>query len=104
MTQTFYSVGRQLSAPKKSGRRRNSKVIPVQPDSMNRRVAKHRGRGKAPSGRRPKDQRQRTQFIITDTTDDCDVARTLPVQRKTRSKRPHSLIDNVRANAAPPPT
>ena len=29
LTQTFYSVGHQLSAPKKSVRRRNSKVIPV---------------------------------------------------------------------------
>ena len=69
LVQTLYSVGRQAAAPLRSGRRRNSKTIPVQPTSESRRVSKHRGRGKAPSGRKPKDQRQRTQFVITDNTD-----------------------------------
>ena len=104
LVQTFYTVGRQLSAAKKSGRKRNSTGIPVQPTSMSRRVGKHRGRGKAPSGRRPKDQRQRLQFIITEDTEDCDTARTLPGQRKPRSRRPHSLMENVRDNVAHPPT
>ena len=58
LVQTLFSIGRQAAAPLRSGRRRNSKVIPVQPPSKSRRVSKHRGRGKAPSGRKPKDQRQ----------------------------------------------
>ena len=38
LVQTLFSVGRQATAPLKSGRRRNSKLIPVQPTSINRRV------------------------------------------------------------------
>ena len=47
-----------------SGRRRNSNLIPVQLTSISRRVAKHRGRGKAAAGRKPKDQSKRTQTFI----------------------------------------
>ena len=49
LMQAFYSFGRQVSAASKSGRKRNSKLIPVQPTSINRRVAKHRGRGRTES-------------------------------------------------------
>ena len=104
LVQTLFSVGRQGAAPLRSGQRRNSKTIPVQPTSVSRRVAKHRGRGKAPSGRKPRDQRQRTQFVINDDTDDCNVARALPAQKKSRSRRLHSLSFNVRNNLAPPLT
>ena len=104
LVQTLVSVGRQASAPLKSGRRRNSKLIPAQPTSISRRVAKHRGRGKAVAGRKPKDQSKRTQFIITDDTDDCDIAITLPGQKKQRARRRHSISFNVSNNSAPPLT
>lgn len=89
--QTFYSIVCQASAAKKSGRKRNSILIPVQPTAISRRVAKHRGRVKAPRGRKPKDQQQRTQFVITD---DCNIAKSLPSQKKSKSKQRHSLAVN----------
>ena len=73
-------------------------------EELNRRVAKHRGRGRTVAGRKPKDQRQRTQFVITDVTDDCDVARSLPAQKQSRSKKKHSLSVNVANNTAAPLT
>ena len=45
-----------------------------------------------------------TQFIITDETDDCDIARSLPGQKKQRPRRKHSLSFNVANNTAPPLT
>ena len=42
-----------------------------------------------------------TQFIITDETDDCDIARSLPGQKKQRSRRKHSLSFNAANNTAP---
>ena len=50
LVQTMYSVRRQAAAPLRSGRKRNSKDIPVQPHSQSRRVSKHLGHGKALGG------------------------------------------------------
>lgn len=68
LIQTFYSIGRQSSAAQKFGRKRNLELIPVQTTAISWRVAKHCSRGKAPAGRKPKEQRKRTQFIIMNDT------------------------------------
>ena len=104
LAQTFYTIGRETTAAKKTGRKKNSKTIPVQPLSRSRRLTKHRGRGRAIAGRKPQDQRKRTQFVITDDIDDVDVARSLPPQKKARSRKKHSLNANVADNVAAPLT
>ena len=84
--------------------KRTQKTIPVQPLSRSRRLTKHRGRGRAIAGRKPQDQRKRTQFFITDDIDAVNVARSLPPQKKARSRKKHSLSANVADNVAAPLT
>ena len=93
------SIGHELTAAKQSGRKRTGgSLIPVQKNSKSRREFRHRGNGVSTYGRKPLDQQRKVQFSITDDTDDCVVAHSLPTQKYAKKKQKHSLKEAVEKN------
>ena len=104
-TQTFsrilFSVGKEATAPAKSGaKRKNRGLIPVQQTAKSRRVHKHRGSQPATGGRKVKDLEHRVQFIVDSNKDDFIQYHSLPKQKKQQPKQAHSLNASVKANKA----
>ena len=98
---TLFSVGKEVTAPAKSGaKRKNRGLIPVQQTAKTRRVWKHRGSQPATGGRKVKDLEIRTQVLADfDGVDDA-VYHSLPKQKKQQPKQVHSLNSSVQANRA----
>lgn len=100
-SKTLFSVGKEVTAPAKSGaKRKNRGLIPVQQTAKSRRVWKHRGSQPATGGRKVKDLESRTQMLIADSQDDGVVYHSLPKQKKQHPKQVHSLNAAVQANRA----
>ena len=76
--------------------RKKSKSIPVQSTAKSRRTHKVRGRTVARSGARRKDKPKRTVFEVRD--EDEVIRHTLPSQKKSKKKNPHSFSASVTAN------
>ena len=100
-SKTLFSVGKEVTAPAKSGaKRKNRGLIPVQQTAKTRRVWKHRGSQPATGGRKVKDLEIRTQVLADfDGVDDA-VYHSLPKQKKQQPKQVHSLNSSVQANRA----
>ena len=64
-SKTLFSVGKEVTAPAKSGTKRRKKQLlnPVQQNAKSRRVYKHRGSQPATGGRKVKDLVERVQFL-----------------------------------------
>ena len=92
----MYRVGQTLSGKKKSGRKvKRSGGIHVQPTAISRRVSKHRGRGNAPSGRKPKQQPARVQLHVDATHDAGITLHSLPTRTLRARRTRHSLKESV---------
>ena len=99
-SKTLFSVGKEVTAPAKSGTKRRKKqlLIPVQQTAKSRRVYKHRGSQPATGGRKVKDLVERVQFLADPKNDDYVLYHSLPKQKKQKEKQPHSLNAAVNAN------
>ena len=101
LKQSLFKIGKDVTNPKKSGKKKkNGKLIPIQVTAKSRRRYKHRGRVVGVLGRRPKDQEQRNQLIVTSNED--NVYHTLPSQKKSKKRDPHSLKHSVNQNKPAP--
>ena len=98
LEKSLFSIGKELSGSKTGGRKKkkNSKLIPVQVTAKSRREYKHRGRVVGNIGRRPKDQAQRKQMVVTDEAE--NVYHSLPKQKKVKNHQIHFLNDAVNCN------
>ena len=76
--------------------RKKNKAIPVQSTAKSRRVHKVRGRTVAKGGRRRKDQEKRAMLEVRE--EDEIVRHSLPKQKKSKQKNPHSFSASVAAN------
>ena len=99
-SKTLFSVGKEVTAPAKSGaKRKNRGLIPVQQTAKSRRVHRHRGSQPATGGRKVKDLEHRTQMVFTQNDDGIQY-HSLPKQKKQQPKQAHSLNTSVLANRA----
>ena len=97
-SKTLFSVGKEATAPAKSGvKRKNNGLINVQQSTKARREWKNRGSQPATQGRKVKDLEMRTQML---TEADDGVYHSLPKQKKQQPKQVHSLNAAVQANRA----
>ena len=97
-SKTLFSVGKEATAPAKSGvKRKNNGLINVQQSTKARREWKNRGSQPATQGRKVKDLEMRTQML---TEADDGVYHSLPKQKKLQPKQVHSLNAAVQANRA----
>ena len=97
-SKTLFSVGKEVTAPAKSGaKRKNNGLINVQQTTKSRRVWKNRGSQPATQGRKVQDLEIRTQML---TEADDAVYHSLPKQKKQLPKQVHSLNAAVQANRA----
>ena len=97
-SKTLFSVGKEVTAPAKSGaKRKNNALINVQQKTKSRREWKGRGGQPATQGRKVKDLEMRTQMV---TEADDGVYHSLPKQKKQQPKQVHSLNAAVQANRA----
>ena len=100
-SKTLFSVGKEVTAPAKSGaKRKNRGLIPVQQTAKSRRLYKHRGSQPATGGRKVKDLEIRTQLLVDFSSQDNGVYHSLPKQKKQQPKQVHSLNAAVQANKA----
>lgn len=100
-SKTLFSVGKEVTAPAKSGaKRKNRGLIPVQQTAKSRRVWKHRGSQPATGGRKVKDLELRTEMLLDFGGEDNAVYHSLPKQKKQKPKQVHSLNSSVQANRA----
>ena len=79
-----------------------SGVMQVQPTAISRRVSKHRGRGNAPSGRKPKQQPARVQLNIDVNHDAGVTLHSLPTRSVRARRSRHSLKESVKNNVNDP--
>ena len=97
-SKTLFSVGKEVTAPAKSGaKRKNNGLINVQQTTKSRRVWKNRGSQPATQGRKVQDLEIRTQML---TEADDAVYHSLPKQKKQLPKQVHSLNAAAQANRA----
>ena len=84
LEKSLFSIGKELSGSKTGGRKKkkNSKLIPVQVTAKSRREYKHRGRVVGNIGRRPKDQEQRKQMVVTD---EAENVHSIPNRKKLKT-------------------
>lgn len=97
LKQSLFNIGKDATNAKRAGKKqKKGKLIPIQVTAKSRRQYKHRGRAVGVLGRRPKDQEQRMQMLVSNTDD--NVYHTLPNQKVSKSKGIHSLKNSVEKN------
>lgn len=97
LKQSLFDLGKQVTKSKQPGKKRKiGKLIPVQVTAKSRRTYKHRGRAVGVIGRRPKDQSNRVQLVVSDKEE--NIFHSLPSQKKSKNKNKHSLKNSVDAN------
>ena len=97
LKQSLFDLGKQVTKSKQPGKKRKiGKLSPVQVTAKSRRTYKHRGRAVGVIGRRPKDQSNRVQLVVSDKEE--NIFHSLPSQKKSKNKNKHSLKNSVDAN------